>query len=55
MRIEKIDSAAARDRDQRIGLSGLPVELRGLQMHTGERANHLRWLNSSVPISMSYP
>ena len=40
--VEQVDSAAAGDRDQRIGLRGFAVRLQRLQVHADERADDLQ-------------
>ncbi|MGY3469810.1 hypothetical protein ACVW0I_006681 [Bradyrhizobium sp. LM6.11] len=40
--VEEIDPTAARDRDQGVGFGRLAVELRRLEMHPRQRADHLQ-------------
>ena len=42
LRIEQIHAAAAGDRDQRVGLGGLPVELHRLEVHARQRADDFK-------------
>ena len=52
-RVVQVDAAAARNRDQGIGFGFLTDRFHRLQMHARERADDLKWLSSSVPMSIS--